>query len=99
MFFNTAKLPVFAGLNYTQRMQAIELAKAKLPLPKKALLHSIKFLLIAPVFFLIATVQSWSVLPWIILLFLVYPLVTKPLSIWFVKAYLPDCVEQVKAAN
>ncbi|WP_299268953.1 DUF6170 family protein [uncultured Psychrosphaera sp.] len=96
MIFNTSKLPVFSGLTYTQRMLALEMAKEKLPLPKKAILHSIKFLFIAPIFFLIANEQNWSVLAWIFLLFLLYPLITKPLSIYFVKAYLPECVEQVK---
>ncbi|GHB62862.1 hypothetical protein GCM10008107_09950 [Psychrosphaera saromensis] len=99
MLFNTSKLPVFSGLNYTQRMLALEMAKEKLPLPKKAVLHTIKFLLIAPVFFLIANDQSWSVLAWIFLLFLLYPLVTKPLSIYFVRSYLSECVEQIKQSD
>ena len=96
MIFNTSKLPVFSGLNYTQRMLALEMAKEKLLLPQKAILHCVKFLFIAPIFFLIANAQNWSVLIWMILLFLLYPLVTKPLSIYFVKAYLPECVEKVK---
>ncbi|MBU2917083.1 hypothetical protein KO505_03785 [Psychrosphaera sp. F3M07] len=96
MFFDTRKITEFAGLNYSQRMLALEIAKGKLTLPKKAVLHTIKLLLIAPVFFLIAGVQSWSVMPWLILLFLLYPIVTKPLTIYFVRGYLAESVEQVK---
>jgi hypothetical protein len=96
MFFDTRKLPEFSGLNYSERMQALQLAKSKLPLPKNAVLQSIKFLLFAPIFFLIANVQSWSVIPWIILFFLLYPIVTKPLTLIFVRSYLAESVEEMK---
>lgn len=96
MFFNTRKLPEFSGLNYRERMQALALAKSKLPLPKNAVLQTIKFLLFVPVFFLIANVQSWFVIPWIVLFFLLYPIVTKPLTLLFVRSYLAESVEEIK---
>lgn len=99
MFFDTRKLPEFSGLNYSERMQVLQLAKSKLPLPKNAVLQTIKFLLFAPVFFLIANVQSWWIIPWIILLFLLYPIITKPLTLLFVRRYLAESVEQLKTLN
>jgi len=96
VLFNTRKIPELAELTYTQRMQVLALAKSKLSLPKKALLNIMKFMLIAPVFLLIATEKSWSVLSWVILLFFLYPLITKPLTILFVRRDLTGCVEEIK---
>jgi len=97
MFFDTRKVAELEGLSYKQRMQAIKLAYDNSHILQKAGLNTCKFALLAPVFFLIAKEQSWSVLPWILLTFLLYPIVTKPLTLYFVKGELK--LARIKVLN
>ena len=96
MIFDTRRVEALKGLSYPQRMLAIKTAYDSLPILYKGLLNTIKFLLIAPVFFLIAREQSWSVMPWILLTVIIYPLVTKPLTLLFVKPLLAEAVRTLK---
>lgn len=96
MLFDSRKVEELSGLNYQQRMVAIRAAYEKLPIMQKALLNTIKFLILAPVFFIIAAEQSWSVLPWIFLTVILYPLITKPLTLFFVKPLLAETVKQLE---
>ena len=98
MWLDSRKVHELEGLNYKQRMQAIRLAYTKSEIWYKAGLNLSKFLVLAPFFFLIAKEQSWSVLPWILLMFFVYPIVTKPLTIFFVRPQLKDAVNDVLAS-
>ena len=95
MLFDTRKVPELEGLSYKQRMQVIKLAYDHSHIMKKAGLNTCKFIILAPVFFLIAKEQSWSIFPWIILTFLLYPLLTKPLTIFFVRPELKQAVTEV----
>lgn len=99
MLFDTRKVKALENLSYQQRMLAIKAAYEQLHILKKAGLNICKFVLLAPVFFVIAQEQSWSVLPWIILTFFLYPLITKPLTIWFVKPHLEQAVQSLDFPN
>lgn len=96
MIFDTRKVKELEGLNYQQRMLAMKAAFDALPMLRKGLLSTIKFLILAPVFFLIAKEQSWSVMPWLILTVILYPLVTKPITLLFVKPWLAEAVKSLQ---
>lgn len=95
MLFDSRKVTELKGLSYKQRMQAIRLAYEETDLLIKALLNFCKFALLTPVFFVIAKQQDWSVLPWILLTFFLYPILTKPLTIYFVRPQLAAAAKQV----
>lgn len=97
MIFDTRKIKELEGLNYQQRMLAINTAYNGLPILQKGMLNTIKFLILAPIFFLIAKEQSWSVMPWLILTVILYPLVTKPVTLLFVRPWLADAVKSLQA--
>ncbi len=99
MIFDSRKVKELEGLNYQQRMQAMKLAYDSLPILYKGMLNTIKFLVLAPVFFLIARVQSWSVLPWLLITVILYPLVTKPITLLFVRPQLAEAVRQLRVAD
>lgn len=99
MIFDTRKVKEFEGLNYQQRMLVIKDAYEALSIWQKGLLNTIKFSLLAPVFFLIAKEQSWSVMPWILATVILYPLVTKPLTLLFVKPMLAQAVQRLSAGD
>jgi len=96
MIFDTRKVKELEGLNYQQRMLVMKDAYDALPILQKGLLNTVKFLILAPVFFLIAREQSWSVLPWLLLTVILYPLVTKPLTLLFIKPQLAKAVASLK---
>ncbi len=96
MIFDTRKVKELEGLNYQQRMIAIKTAYDALPILRKGVLNTLKFLLLAPVFFLIAKEQSWSVIPWILLTVILYPIITKPLTLFFVQPQLAEAVKSLK---
>ena len=96
MIFDTRKVKELEGLNYQQRMLAIRAAYDALPILQKGMLNTIKFLILAPVFFLIAREQSWAVMPWLILTVILYPLVTKPVTLLFVRPGLAEAVKSLQ---
>ena len=97
MIFDTRKVKELEGLNYQQRMIAIKTAYDALPILRKGMLNTLKFLLLAPVFFLIAREQSWSVMFWIALTVILYPIITKPLTLFFVQPQLAEAVKSLEA--
>lgn len=93
---DTRNIPELEGLNYRQRMLIIKHAQQSLPLPKKALMYSIKSLILLPPFFLLAQLQSWWILPAALLVFLVFPVLSKPVTLFFVKSQLSVSKQALK---
>lgn len=97
MWFDSRKVTELEGLNYKQRMQAIRLAYTKSEIWHKAALNLSKFALLAPVFFWIARHQDWSSFGLALVTFFLYPILTKPITIFFVRPQLESAVKDVLA--
>lgn len=80
IYLNSQSIPELAGLNFSQRMQVIRQAADKLPVPTKITLNIIKLLVLVPLFLLIARADGWEIAGYVVLLVLVYPLITRPLT-------------------
>jgi len=80
-YFSTRNIPGMQQLPLTQRVQLLQQASNKMTLPEKMLLNLIKLAILVPAFILIFRASdSWSALLWAGLIFLLYPLVLKPLQ-------------------
>jgi hypothetical protein len=80
LYLNSQKIPELAGLTFAQRMQVIRKAADSLPVPAKVILNIIKLLILTPLFFLVARANGWEIVGYIILLLVVYPVITRPLT-------------------
>ncbi|MCU7554895.1 DUF6170 family protein [Alteromonas sp. ASW11-19] len=90
-YFSTRHIPGLAGLPLAERIERLDHASKKLTVPEKTLLNVLKLLIIVPVFVLILrTVENWHSLLWAALVFLLYPLIVKPLQYSLSAKYLPD---------
>ncbi len=90
-YFSTRHIPGLADLPLAERIERLDRASRKLTVPEKTLLNVLKLLIIVPVFVLILrTVESWHSLLWAGLVFLLYPLIVKPLQYSFSAKYLPE---------
>lgn len=78
--FNSHKIPELAGLTFAQRMQLTRAAADKLTTPVKVMLNIIKLCILTPLFILIARANGWEIVGYILLLLVLYPLVTRPIT-------------------
>ncbi len=80
-YFSTRDIPALKGLTLTERMKRLEQAAKQLSVPEKTLLNILKLLIIVPTFALILqTASNWTSLIWAFVVFLLYPLVVKPIQ-------------------
>lgn len=97
LYWNSQSLPELKGLNFRERMAVIQRASDLLPVPKKLLLNVLKLLVLVPPFMAIARAASVpEALLWALLLVLVYPLLTRPLTFLMVGPLLRQARHQVQ---
>ncbi|MDC8832672.1 DUF6170 family protein [Alteromonas gilva] len=88
-YFSTRNIPELEGLPLAQRMQRLERAAKKLSVPEKTLLNILKLVVIVPAFaLLLRTANDWTALLWALLVFLLYPLLVKPVQYSLSAKYL-----------
>ena len=88
-YLSTKHIPKIGHLPLTQRMAELEKAGKKLSIPEKTLLNVLKLLVIVPVFALVLRVSDdWTALLWAFAIFLLYPLLVKPMQYSISAKYL-----------
>jgi hypothetical protein len=96
LYWSSQSLPELSGLNFRQRMAVIRRASDLLPVPKKLLLNLLKLLVLIPPFMAIARSSSISeALLLALLLVLIYPLLTRPLTFILVGPLLSKARQQL----
>lgn len=81
LYFFTKNIPGLGEMSLKQRMTLLEDAGKRMSVPEKTLLNVLKLLVIVPVFvFILRTATDWTSLVWAFLVFLLYPIVVKPLQ-------------------
>lgn len=80
-YFSTRNIPALQGLPLAERARLLDQASKRLSVPEKTLLNLLKLLVIVPVFaFILQTATNWTSLLWAFVVFLLYPLVIKPIQ-------------------
>jgi hypothetical protein len=80
-YFSTRNIPALQGLPLAERARLLDQASKRLSVPEKTLLNVLKLLVIVPVFaFILQTATNWTSLLWAFVVFLLYPLVIKPIQ-------------------
>ncbi|BFT29429.1 hypothetical protein D210916BOD24_06050 [Alteromonas sp. D210916BOD_24] len=80
-YFSTRHIPGLQGLPLTERVKRLDNAAKQLSVPEKTLLNILKLLVFVPVFALILqTASNWTSLLWAGVVFLLYPLIIKPIQ-------------------
>jgi len=80
-YFSTRNIPALQGLPLAERARLLDQASKRLSVPEKTLLNVLKLLVIVPVFaFILQTATDWTSLLWAFVVFLLYPLVIKPIQ-------------------
>ncbi|MCF6457091.1 DUF6170 family protein [Pseudoalteromonas sp. MMG024] len=90
MYFSTKNIPELDGLSVRQRQEVIHLAVANLPASKKITLNVVKIACLTPIFLLLANIESWWLLLYLLIVGLCYPLITTPLTLMFIKPLLKE---------
>ena len=88
MYFTSRNIPELAGLKYTQRAQVIRLALSYLSVPQKTILNIIKLVFLTPIFLILARIDSWEILIYLLIVGFCYPLITTPISLYFAKQHI-----------
>ena len=90
LYFSTRSIPQLQHLPLPERVQLLETAAKQLTVPEKTLLNVLKLLVFVPVFALIMrTATDWTSLLWAAGVFLLYPLLVKPIQYSLSAKYLP----------
>jgi high-affinity K+ transport system ATPase subunit B len=79
-YLNSQRIPELAGLTFAQRMAVVRNAADSLSTPVKVALNIVKLVVLVPLFLLIARADGWMIVAYVVLLLLVYPLITRPLT-------------------
>lgn len=88
-YFSTRNIPGMQQLPLTRRVQLLQQASNKMTLPEKMLLNIIKLAILVPAFILVFRASdNWGALLWAGLIFLLYPLLLKPLQHSLAAKYL-----------
>lgn len=85
IYFTSRKIPALQGLKFTQRADIIKIALSYMSTPQKTILNILKLLIITPLFLILASVDGWHVLLYLVAVGLTYPLITNPLSYYFIR--------------
>jgi len=88
MYFTSRNIPELSGLKYTQRAQIIRLALSYLSIPQKTILNIIKLVFLTPLFLILARIDSWEILIYLLIVGFCYPLITTPISLYFAKQHI-----------
>ena len=99
MYFSTKNIPELDGLSVRQRQEVIHLAVANLPASKKITLNVVKIACLTPIFLLLANIESWWLLLYLLILGLCYPLITTPLTLMFIKPLLKEARAEFENNN
>lgn len=89
LYWNSRSIPELNELNFRDRMSVLRRATDQLPTPKKLVLNLLKLVVLIPLFLAIA--RSGSLLEgfgWCVLLILLYPLATRPVTFAFTQPLL-----------
>jgi hypothetical protein len=97
LYFSTKHIPHLQHLPLTHRLQAMQLAQAKLIGPEKLFLNVLKMLVVIPVFiFIIQIATNWIAIVWALLVTLLYPVLVKPVQYGLCAKYIPKPNPQAK---
>ena len=96
-YFSTRNIPGLSGLPLAERMRLLERAAKKLTVPEKTVLNILKLLVIVPAFTLLLRVAAdWTSLLWALLVFLLYPIIVKPVQYSLSAKYLESLSQKDK---
>ncbi|WP_438864973.1 DUF6170 family protein [Neptunicella sp.] len=100
LIFSSKHIPQLAALPLVERIDKLSQASKQLTLPEKLLLNILKLVILVPVFFLLLRVgQDWSVMLWMLLLLLCFPLLIKPLQYGLSEKYLSDVLQSERESK
>jgi hypothetical protein len=90
MYFSIRQIPALRGLKLTTQIALVHQATKRLTVPEKTLLNVLKLVIIVPIFaFILRTSQDWTSLIWAFVIFLLYPLLIKPIQYSLCAKYIP----------
>lgn len=96
-YFSTRNIPGLSGLPLADRMRLLERAAKKLTVPEKTVLNILKLLVIVPAFTLLLRVAAdWTSLLWALLVFMLYPIIVKPVQYSLSAKYLESLSQKDK---
>ncbi len=97
IYLTMKSVPELAQLTYTERLTVVHMAISMLPPMTRITVSLLKLCVLAPLFLIAAQVNSWAILPVLLVLFFTYPLLTQPISLFYAKPHLQaarDAFEQ-----
>lgn len=94
MYFSTRNMPELQGLSISDRQAILHLAMTKLPATQKVTLNIIKILCITPIFLLLANIDSWWLLLYLLIVGVSYPIITTPITLFFVKPFISEAKQE-----
>ncbi|MGO4891649.1 DUF6170 family protein [Flavobacterium sp. W21_SRS_FM6] len=81
LYFSSKQIPQLQALPLLERLTILREAQKHLTGPEKVLLNVLKLLLLIPAFVMILQIsENWWALAWALLIFLLYPIVVKPIQ-------------------
>lgn len=95
LYLNSRNIPELKGLSFAERMQVVRKACDNLPVPTKVSLNIVKLLILVPLFLLIARSEGWAIGGYIMLLLVLYPLLTRPLTFALCRKNLSSVRQQL----
>ena len=91
IYLQSKNIPELSGLNFQQRMDAIEKAGKQLTTPERVLLNTLKLLLLTLAFVWIFYLSSLlAIVVSIISMAMLYPLITRPVHYYLCRKYLRE---------
>lgn len=99
IYFLASQIPKLQSFSHRQRLQLVADALELLSAQERILLNIIKLLLITPLFLLLVRFEGWSMLPWLLLAGLAYPVLVLPVRHYFACRHLDQAITEHKKGS
>lgn len=93
LYLSSRHIAALKDFSTSERLMIISLAIQQMPVPQKMLLNVLKLGILTPLFLALAKVEGWDLLYYLVPAVLLYPIVTRPITLTLCAPFIDSAIE------
>ncbi|MFY8272836.1 DUF6170 family protein [Pseudoalteromonas sp. SSDWG2] len=99
IYFLASQIPALKEFSHKERLAIVADSLELLSAQERILMNILKLLLITPLFLLLVRFEGWSMLPWLLLAGIAYPILVLPVRHYFASMHLEQAIQTHKKGS
>ncbi len=99
IYFLASQIPALKSFSHRERLAIVADALNLLQPQQRIFMNILKLLLITPLFLLLVRFEGWSMLPWLLLAGIAYPILVLPVRHYFACLHLKEAINEHKKGS